>query len=65
MDENDLQTIQQVSEMMCEMANKVLAAPEGWSIKVGEPDVIKNGDIWCADNEQSVEQFKELLNYTE
>lgn len=64
-DENDLQTIQQVSDMMRDCANKVLAAPEGWSIKVGEPSIIEHGSIWCADDETFVKQFKDLLSYTE
>ena len=61
-DENDLQTIQQVSEMMREMANKVLAAPEGWSIKVGSPEIIKQGEVWTPDHNFDA-QFKDLLNF--
>lgn len=65
-DENDYETINRVSEIMKTAANKVLQAPAGWSIKVGSPDIIKNGDIWCGDgNEAFVEQFKNLLNYSE
>ena len=48
---------------MKESANKILNAPEGWTIKVGKPDIIKNGDIWCARKDAYVEQFKELLNF--
>jgi DNA polymerase I-like protein with 3'-5' exonuclease and polymerase domains len=61
-DEGDMQTIQQVSEMMREMANKVLAAPEGWSIKVGSPEIIKQGEVWTPDHNFDA-QFKDLLNF--
>ena len=62
-DEGDYDTINHISEIMRTSANKVLAAPSGWSIKVGDPSIIKHGNIWCADDEQFVEQFKELLNF--
>jgi DNA polymerase I-like protein with 3'-5' exonuclease and polymerase domains len=62
-DEGDYATIEKISNMMKDAANKILNAPNGWSIKVGSPDIIKNGDIWCTDNAQFVEQFKELLNF--
>ena len=61
--EGDYDTINHIAEVMRTSANRILNAPEGWTIKVGEPDIIKNGDIWCAGNEQFVEQFKELLNF--
>lgn len=61
-DEGDMQTIKQVSEMMREMANKVLAAPEGWSIKVGSPEIIKQDEIWTPDHSFD-SQFKDLLNF--
>ncbi len=62
-DEGDMGTINTVAEIMRTTANKVLHAPKGWSMKVGEADVIKHGDIWCTDNQTFVEQFKALLNY--
>ena len=61
--EGDYDTINRISEIMRTSANRILNAPTGWSIKVGSPSIIKHGDIWCADNEQFVEQFKELLDF--
>ena len=61
--EGDYNTINKITNIMKESANKILNAPEGWTIKVGEPDIIKNGDIWCAGNDTYVEQFKELLDF--
>lgn len=66
-DEGDYETINKVSEIMKETANKVLLAPAdaGWNMKVGSPEIIKNGDIWCTDDETFVNQFKNLLAYSE
>lgn len=61
--EGDYTTIEKIANIMKESANTVLNAPEGWSIKVGEPSIIKHGDIWCADSDTYVEQFTELLNF--
>ena len=61
--EGDYATIEKIANIMKESANKVLNAPEDWTIKVGKPDIIKNGDIWCADKDTYVDQFKELLNF--
>lgn len=61
--EGDYDTINRISEIMRTSANRVLNAPEGWSIKVGEPEIIKHDMIWCAGNDAYVEQFKELLNH--
>ena len=58
----DYATIEKISNIMKDCANKTLSAVD-YSIKVGKPDIIKHGDIWCADNANFVEQFKELLNY--
>lgn len=63
-DEGDYETINKVSDLMKEVANRVLMAPKDWSIKVGSPSIIKHGDVWCAENDTYVEQFKELLNYS-
>ena len=62
-DEDDYVTINKITNIMKESANKILSTPKGWSIKVGEPEIIKNGSIWCAGNDTYVEQFKELLNF--
>lgn len=61
-DEGDYATINHISEIMRTSANKVLAAPEGWSIKVGEPSIIKHGEIWTPENAYT-EQFTALLNF--
>lgn len=58
----DYATIEKVSNIMKDCANKTLSAVD-YSIKVGKPDIIKHGDIWCAGNSNFVEQFKELLNF--
>lgn len=60
--EGDYETINQVSNLMKEVANRVLLAPEGWSIKVGSPEIIKRGDIWTPDMAFN-SQFEELLNF--
>lgn len=60
--EGDYETINKVSNLMKEVANRVLLAPEGWSIKVGTPEIIKKGDIWTPDNAFN-SQFEELLNF--
>lgn len=61
--EGDYDAINKIADIMKDAANKILSAPKGWTIKVGAPDIIKNRDIWCTDNEQYVEQFKELLDF--
>lgn len=61
-DENDYETINKVSNIMRLVANKVLNAPEGWSIKVGDPEIIKQGEIWTPEGTFN-KQFEELLNY--
>ena len=35
------------------------------TIKVGKPDIIKHGDIWCGEDKNGAlkKQFVELLNY--
>lgn len=62
--EGDYETINKMSELMKEVANRVLNAPNGWSIKVGSPEIIRNGEIWTPDNAWN-EQFEDLLNYSE
>jgi DNA polymerase I-like protein with 3'-5' exonuclease and polymerase domains len=61
-DEGDYDTINHISEIMRTSANKVLAAPEGWSIKVGDPEIIKQGEVWTPDHAFDA-QFKDLLNF--
>lgn len=61
--EGDYATIEKISNIMKDSANKILNAPNGWTIKVGEPDIIKHGSIWCAGDDTYVEQLKELLNF--
>ena len=61
--EGDYETIGKVSDLMKAVANRVLQAPEGWTIKVGSPEIIKHGDIWTPEH-QFDDQFKELINYS-
>ena len=63
--ESDYATIEKISNIMKESANKILNAPAGWSIKVGEPAIIEHGSIWCDGNDTYVKQFKELLNFNQ
>ena len=61
-DEGDYETISQVSEVMRTIANDVLNAPDGWTIKVGSPEIVKHGEVWTPDHQYD-EQFNELLNF--
>ena len=63
-DEGDYDTIQQVSDTMRDIANKVLQAPTDWSMKVGSPEIIEHGEIWTPEHAFD-KQFMELLNYSE
>ena len=63
-DEGDYDTIQQVSDAMKDIADKVLNAPKGWTIKVGSPDIIKHGEIWTPEHSFD-SQFEELLNFNQ
>lgn len=63
-DEADYDSILKVSEIMQDIANRCLNVPDGWSMKVGKPSIIKHGDIWCADDDAFVKQFKELLSFS-
>lgn len=62
--EGDYETIEKVKQIMINTANKVLQAPNEWTIKVGDPEIIKHGEIWTPDHAYD-EQFESLLNYTE
>ena len=65
-DEGDYDTINKVRQIMQDVVSDVLNEKER-TIKVGKPDIIKHGDIWCADedenNPKNKKQFVELLNY--
>ena len=65
-DEGDYDTINKVRQIMQDVVSDVLNEKEH-TIKVGKPDIIKHGDIWCADEDESnpknKKQFIELLNY--
>ena len=63
-DENDYNTIDKIADIMKTAANKVLNAPKGWTIKVGNPEVVKHGEIWTPDHNFD-SQFKELLNFNQ
>jgi DNA polymerase I-like protein with 3'-5' exonuclease and polymerase domains len=61
-DEGDYETINKMSELMRDVANKTLLAPDGWTIKVGSAEIIKDGEIWTPDMACN-SQFEELLNF--
>lgn len=65
-DEGDYDTINKARQIMQDVVSDVLNEKEH-VIKVGKPDIIKHGDIWCADeddeNPKNKQQFVELLNY--
>lgn len=63
-DEGDYDTINKVSEIMKDVANRVLAAPTDWSMKVGSPEIIKHDEIWTPEHAFD-NQFIDLLNYSE
>ena len=63
--EGDYETIEKVKQIMVEAANYILSAKKGrdWTIKVGEPEIIKHNDIWASGDEDKAEQFIQWLNY--
>lgn len=63
--ENDYETIDKVRQMMIDCANYILSAKKcrDWSIKVGEPEIIKHNDIWASGDKAKAEQFESWLNY--
>lgn len=61
-DEGDNETIKHISEVMRTSANEILNTPEGWSIKVGEAEIVTHGDIWTPEHAFD-SQFEELLNF--
>ena len=63
-DAEDYNTIEKVSNIMRDVSNAVLRNSMEHTMKVGSPDVIKNGDIWTPEHAFD-EQFIHLLNYKE
>lgn len=65
-DEGDNDTINKVRQIMQDVVSEALNEKEHM-IKVGKEDIIKHGEIWCADedeeNPKNKKQFVELLNY--
>ena len=60
-DEGDMLTIEQVSKTMINVANRCLGVPEGQDgMKVGEPDIIKHGEIWVPEGymDEAIELLK-------
>ena len=63
-DEGDYEAIEAVKKVMVDTANFVMRAPEGWTIRVGEPEIVRHGEIWTPEHAFD-EQFKQLLEYGE
>ena len=63
-DEGDYDTINKVRQIMQDVVSDVLNEKER-TIKVGTPDIIKYGEIWCGEDKNGAlkKQFVELLNY--
>lgn len=61
-DAGDMGTIARVAETMRTTANRVLNVPKGWSMKVGEPDIIAHGDVWTPEHEFDA-AFQRLLRF--
>ena len=59
-DEGNYEAIEFVKQNMVSVANKVLNVKSGYTIEVGEPDIIASGDIWSPDKDKA-EQFKTFL----
>lgn len=61
-DEGDMGTIQKAREMMKDAADYVLNVQEGEEgMKVGEPEIIKHGEIWTPEHAFD-DQAREILN---
>ena len=61
-DEGDMETIQKAREMMKDAADYVLNVQEGEEgMKVGEPEIIKHGEIWTPEHAFD-DQAREILN---
>lgn len=63
-DDGDYDTINKVRQIMQDVVSEVLNEKEH-TIRVGKPDIIKHGDIWCGEDKNGAlkKQFIELLNY--
>ena len=63
-DDGDYDTINKVRQIMQDVVSDVLNEKEH-TIRVGKPDIIKHGDIWCGEDKNGAlkKQFIELLNY--
>lgn len=60
-DEGDFTAIDRVKTLMIETANGVLGvAPGEPGIKVGEPEIIRHGDVWTPEHEYD-DQAREIL----
>ena len=60
-DEGDRATINDVADAMKRVANRCLDVPEGQDgMKVGEPDIIKHGEIWVPEGymDEAIELLK-------
>lgn len=60
-DEGDKTTINDVADAMKRVANRCLGVPEGQDgMKVGEPDIIKHGEIWVPEGymDEAIELLK-------
>lgn len=49
-DEGDNATIEKVAQYMRAVANKTLRAPSKWSMKVGDPEIIRHGEVWTPEH---------------
>lgn len=61
--EGDMEAIDKVSRTMQDLANRTLCAPDGWTIRVGEPEIIRHGEVWTPEHAFD-DQAMELLNYS-
>lgn len=63
-DDGDYDTINKVRQIMQDVVSEVLNEKEH-TIRVGKPDIIEHGDIWCGEDKNGAlkKQFVELLNY--
>lgn len=64
--EDDYEAIEHTKQQMIKIANETLGIMNkpGWGIKVGDPEIITNGNPWTPEHNFD-KQFYELLNYTE
>ena len=62
-DEGDYDSIKAVSETMVSVANQVLGVPEGnRGIKVGEPEIVRHGEIWTPEHAFD-EEARKIIQY--